>query len=216
MGFFEFFTGHQPPLIKGALEDVCVMLDTGRDMFAAASAHLLDNEILDVDLKAMDATIDQREQALRRAVLEHLNVDPKSELVLCLKLLTVAQEAERIGDLAKMMGVTAGCAHHPRMGPMASELRDFRNRVHGLFDQTRDGFIEGDPTRARDLLRRLTALKSELSAWVLRLASAQVTSNEAVLYTLGAHAMSRVGSHLGNIVRSVGSPFDRIRSGELE
>ena len=99
MGFLDFFTGNQPPLIIDALDDVKVMLDTGRDLFAASSGRLLENEILDTDLSAQEAVIRKREQSVRRAVLEHLNIDPKRELVLCVKLLTVAQEAERIGYL---------------------------------------------------------------------------------------------------------------------
>jgi hypothetical protein len=55
---------------------------------------------------------------LRRAVLEHLTIDPRRELVFRLKLISLVQEAERIGDLAKLMGKTAGLEHNPRMGPL--------------------------------------------------------------------------------------------------
>ena len=145
---------------KGALGDFCVMVDTGRDMFGAASASLLDNEILEVDLGKLKVQIDRREEALRRAVLEHLNVDPKSELVLCLKLLTVAQDAEPIGAIAMLMGKAASRARRPRMGPLSDTLRSLRNRLLPLCDQTRDCFLKGDT----ELAHRILAEQAEVHA----------------------------------------------------
>ena len=101
MGFFAFFREEQPPLIDQAFCDVQSMLQNGHEMFAAATAFLLDNEILEVDLKALDNKINHCEQSLRRAVLEHLTIDPNRELIFSLKLISIVHEAERIGDLAK-------------------------------------------------------------------------------------------------------------------
>ena len=216
MGFLDFFTGDQPSLIKGAINDVQVMLNNGRDMFAAAAAHLLDNEILEVDLNLLDREINQREQTLRRAVLEHLNIDPRRELVLCLKLISIVQEAERIGDLAKMLGRTARLAHKPRMGPHVEPLRAIRRRVLQMFDQTRDGFVEGDASVAQHLMEEQPKIKAELTQYLRLLADdADVTPNEAVVYTLCARTMSRVSSHLANIASTVTFPFDQIRRGTV-
>ncbi|MDE2826220.1 MAG: hypothetical protein OXL40_02780 [Bacteroidota bacterium] len=148
MGFLDFFTGNQPPLIIDALDDVKVMLDTGRDLFAASSGRLLENEILDTDLSAQEAVIRKREQSVRLAVLEHLNIDPKRELVLCIKLLTVAQEAERIGYLGRTMEKTATLATAPRIGAIVDEIRELRTRTLGQFNAVRDCFIEGDVNKA--------------------------------------------------------------------
>ncbi len=213
MGFLDFFTGDQPPLIKGALGDVSAMLDTGRDMFAAASAHLLENEILEVDLGAQHVTIEARERSARRAVLEHLNLDPKRELVLCIKLITVVYEAERIGEVGMMMGRAAWLAHRPRLGLMADRLREIRTVTHGFFDVARDAFLEGDQTKARVLLAQQQPVKSTLEGYIHDLAAMEITSNEAVVYTMATHALERTGAHLANIASVVTSPFDQIRSG---
>ncbi len=207
MGFLDFFTGDQPPLIKGALDEVCAMLNTGRDMFAAASAHLFDNEILDVDLTKLEAALDLREQALRQAVLEHLNIDPKRELVLCLKLFTVVQEAGRIGDLSCMIGFAAGVARKPRLGPIVDVLRNLRDGTHQLFDQARDCFVDGDPVRAQNLQVRQQEIRGGLHECVMRIAASDLEVSEAVACSLGAHAVTRVGSHLANIANCVVAPF---------
>ena len=216
MGFLDFFTGDTPPLIKEAIDNVQAMLNNGRDMFAAAAAHLLDNEILEVDLLALDRDINQREQTLRRVVLEHLTIDPKRELVLCLKLISIVQEAERIGDLAKMLGRAARLAQKPRMGPHVEPLRVIRSRILRMFDQTRDGFVEGDASVAQHLMEEQPKIKADLTQYVRLLADdADVTPNEAVVYTLSARTMSRVSSHLANIASTVTSPFDQIRRGTV-
>ena len=212
MGFLDFFTGDQPPLIKGALEDVCAMLNTGRDMFAASSAHLFDNEILEVDLIGLDAAVNQREQALRQAVLEHLTIDPKRELVLCLKLVTVVHEAERIGDLSRMIGHAAELAEKPRLGPLVDELRNLRDRTNQLFNQSRDCFMDGDPVRAQSIQVQQKEVCNELRECVTRIADSDMETNEAVVCTLGAHAVSRVGSHLANIANCVIAPFHRVHA----
>lgn len=213
MGFFDFLTGEQPPLIKPAIDGVQVMLNSGRDMFAAGAAHLLDNEILDVDLPALDGIINEQEQALRRAVLDHLTVDPKHELVLSLKLISIVQEAERIGDLAKTMSETARLAHKRRLGPPVEPLRQARNRILQMFDRTRHGFVEGDASVARHLMEDQRQVKADLLVYLRHLADNRgLTPNEGVVYALGARAMSRVSSHLANIACS----FAQIRRGTVE
>lgn len=193
------------------------MLSNGRDMFDAAAAHLLDNEILDVDLRALDGDINRREQSSRQAVLEHLTVDPKHELVLCLKIISIVQEAERIGDLAKMLGRTARVAHKPRLGPLVEPLRSIRSRIMRMFDQTLYGFVEGDTSVARQLMEEQPKIKEELRHYLRQLANhADITPNEAVVYALSARTMSRVSSHLANIASTVVSPFDQIRSRSIQ
>ena len=207
MGFLDFFTGDQPPLIKGALRDVGIMLDTGRDMFAAASARLLDNEILDVDLRALHSKITMREHAARRAVLEHLNLDPKRELVLCLKLITVVHEAGKIGECGSMMGRAARLALKPRFGSMVDSLREIRAHTQRLFDQARDAFLDGDQTKARALLARQLSVKSTLAGCIHELASINVSPNQAMVFTMAACALEGTGVHLANIASIVTRPF---------
>ena len=91
---------------------------------AASTACVLDNEILDIDLSALDEQINQGEMSLRRSVLEHLTIDPKRELVFSLKLLSIVHEAERIGDLTKSLEKTGRLAKKPRMGKRVKPLRD--------------------------------------------------------------------------------------------
>lgn len=212
MGFFDFFKGEQPPLVEQAFDDVKVMLESGKVMFAAATASLLDNEILDVDLMELDGEINRREQDLRRAVLEHLSVEPKRELVLSLKLISIVHEAERIGDLSKSLSRTAALAHKPRMGPLVEPLRTLRDRILEMFERAQTAFVECDEAAARRLIRYHEQTKDELTVYLKRLADTEtMTPNEGVVYAMSARMMSRVSSHLANVASTVACPFDQIR-----
>ena len=186
------------------------MLDTGRDMFAASSAHLFDNEILDADLEGMEERVIRRGQALRRAVVEHLSIDPKRELILCLKLLLAVQDGERMASLARMLDFAAGLAQRPRLGPSVDLLRSLRDETLALFERTKDCFVEGDVSGGQEILAIQQRVWSDLNGSLRRMSEADMGGSESVACTLGAHAISRVGSHLANIVQCVAAPLDRI------
>ena len=212
MGLFDLFTGHQPPLVQQAFQDVKVMLQNGHDMFAAATGCLLDNEILELDLGATDQKVNQREQDLRRVVLEHLTIDPDRELIFSLKLLSIVHEAERIGDLSKSLAKTAALADRPRMGPCCARLRDIRDQILDMFGDVRKGFVEADEAAALRIMESHEVLKAKVSTYLEELAhNDDLSPNEAVVYALSAQLISRVSSHLANIASTVASPFDQIR-----
>ncbi len=212
MGFFDFFRGEQPPLVDQAFEDIQIMLENGQQMFAAATGYLLDNEVLEVDLHALDQPINRKEQALRRALLEHLTLNPRQELIFSLKLISIVHEAERIGDIAKSLEKTAALARKPRMGPVAEQQRALRDRLLTMFDRAREGFVEGDLSAARELMAAHEQMKDDVTEHLRALADRDdLTANEAMVYALSARLLSRVSSHLSNIASTVVSPFDQMR-----
>jgi phosphate uptake regulator len=213
MGFLDLFREEQPPLVGRAFDDICTMLKVGSEMFAAATAYLLDNEILDVDLSKLDDKINDREHDLRRVVLEHLTIDPNRELVFSLKMLSIVHEAERIGDIAKSLAKVGHLAKKPRMGAIVEPLRQVRDQVQQMFEQTQRGFIQSNEEVARDLMRTHETMKETVTQLINETADrGDLSPNEAVVYVLAARLMSRVSSHLANIASTVVSPFDRIRS----
>lgn len=212
MGLFDLFKGEPPPLVEQAFEDVRDMLEQGHRMFAASAAFVLDNEILDLDLSAIDEQINEREQSLRRSVLEHLAIDPKREMVFSLKLISIVHEAERIGDLAKSLEKTGRLAKKPRMGNLVQPLRGMRDRILYMFDRAREAFVESEQTAARALMLEHERMKDDVTEYLKQLADREdITANEGIVYAMSARLMSRVSSHLSNIASTVVSPFDQIQ-----
>ena len=212
MGIFDIVTGDRPPLVERAFEDISLMLTTGSRMLAAATGHLLDNEILDLDLEVLDDTINGREADLRRVLLEHLSINPRKDLVFSLKLLSIVQEAERIGDLAKSLAETASLASSPRMGKAVQELRDERDVVLKLMTRVHAALVEDDEASSRELMMEQEVIKKRLQEYIVRLAAnPNLRVDQAVVLSMAARMLSRVSSHLANIASTVASPFDQIR-----
>ena len=213
MNLFNFLTGSRPPLVEQSMTDLGVMLDTADSMFAAATNSLLDNEPLHVDLSTQDDIINEREQTIRRSVLEHILADPRAELSLSLLLVSIVQDAERLGDLAKSIAKAADLASSPRMGRHVEALREIRDRVQSAFPRVRRSFIVGDAKVGRVVMDEHTQTKIDVGDFLQRLAEADdLTSNEAVVLSISARMIGRTSSHLSNIVSAVALPFDQVRN----
>ncbi len=212
MQLFNFLTGAKPPLITQSLRGLAEMLDTASGMFAAATAVLLDNEALEVDLSILDESINARERQIRRAVAEHVSTDPRDQMALSLVLVSIVQDAERCGDLAKSLAKTADLAVHPRMGPHVEALRPIRDRVQATFPRVRAAFLTSDTEAARAVMEENDRTKALTAAYLQRLAQAEdLTPNLAVVLAVGGRMIGRTGSHLSNIISAVALPFDQIR-----
>ena len=212
MGLLNLLSGDVPSRVDEASEHVECMLADGHEMFAAATAHTLDNEILDVDLHVLDGDINRREQDLRRAVRDHLTANPRREMVLSLKLLSIVHEAERIGDLAKSIAKAGGLAERPRLGPPVEPLREMRDVILQMFDLARQGLGDEDVEAARRLMQTHEQVKDDTTAYLNTLAHrSDITANEGIVYALTARLLSRVSSHLSNIASAVAAPFEQIR-----
>ena len=109
------------------------------------------------------------------------------------------------------MEKTATLANAPRIGAIVDEIRELRTRTLDQFNAVRDCFIEGDTTKA-DLAQKEQEAISELFREVFaRLAESELSANKAVVCTVGAYSIARVGEHLASIARCVTEPLDRIR-----
>ena len=213
MNLFNFLTGSRPPLVEQSMTDLGVMLDTADSMFAAATNSLLDNEPLHVDLSTQDDIINEREQTIRRSVLEHILADPRAALSLSLLLVSIVQDAERLGDLAKSIAKAADLASSPRMGRHVEALREIRDRVQSAFPRVRRSFIVGDAKVGRVVMDEHAQTKIDVGDFLQRLAEADdLTSNEAVVLSISARMIGRTSSHLSNIVSAVALPFDQVRN----
>lgn len=214
---FDWLGSERSSAVREAVDDLRDMLRVGEEMFAAACANLLDNEILEVDMELRDDEIDSREAHLRHAALEYLSSSPGRQLPYVLKILGIVQEAERIGDLAKSLADTALIADAPRLGESVLPIRALRDRVLGAFADTRACFVEHDASRAEGVLLRHDAIKQDVQAVIASLAASDAASpNEPVVLALGARMIGRTSSHLANIASIVVLPYEHIRRSHLD
>lgn len=202
----------QPKLIQAALRDFSSMLTRSAEMMTLACRSLLDNEPLNVDLDAMDDAVDEGERMIRRTVLEHLAIDPSRDLVVSLVLVSMVQEAERIGDFARGLGELLPLAGSPREGRFRDKLKQISQEIQPLFKTCEEAFRQDDPEKANEVTHKHTELKKRLVDLTAEIARSDLSADMAVVYTSAARILRRISAHLSNIASSVTQPFDRIRS----
>ncbi len=216
MKLFNFLSDAKPPLIAQSVNDLIAMVDRAGEMFAAATGALLDNEPLAVDLAEMDEDINLREALIRRAVLEHVAVNPQQELSFSLIMVSVVQDAERCGDLAKSLAKATALSESPRMGAHVGTLSAIRDRVQAQFPLVHDAFSAADRQGAQRVMTEHEALKRDIGEYLATLASADdLTANLALVLGISARMIGRVSSHLSNIISAVALPFDQLRRAPL-
>ncbi len=206
-----FGSSGQSGLVESAFEEFSAMLQRAAEMLDLALATLLDNADLEVDLDQMDDRIDEGESKIRRMVLEHLSFSPNKDLVASLVLISMVQDAERIGDFARGLGDLPALARSPRGGPFAEELGQIADRVRPLFQTCEKAFRDDDADLARRVVDQHPQIKADLSAYIGRLAASDLDADMAIVYASTARILQRVSAHLSNIASTVVQPFDKIR-----
>ncbi len=203
-------------LLRDAFGEITAMLKQGGQMLDLALAALLENQPLEADLEEMDDRVDEGERRVRRYVLEHLSVDPRRDLVASLILVSMVQDAERIGDFARGLAELLELTERPRGGHWAEKLRALADRVRPLFELTDRAFSEDDAELARRVGSAHVELKETLQAYVREVAASDLPRDLAILYALAARILRRISAHLSNIASTVVQPYDRIRHGDEE
>ena len=203
-------------LIKAAFDDISAMLRHSARMLDLAAEALLDNAPLEVDLDHMDDRVDEGERMVRRTVLEHLSLNPEQDLVASLVLVSLVQDAERVGDFARGLGELLPLAQQPREGPFRDELKEIVAAIRPLFGMTEEAFREDDEVLAHEVVAKHREVKSRLSAYTEKVAKSDLGADMAVVYSGAARILRRVGAHLSNICSSVIQPYDRMRHGDEE
>jgi phosphate transport system protein len=218
MDFFKqlFNPGSGSPLVDEAFAEVSGMLQQSAKMLDHSLEVLIDNKPVAMDLEELDDMVDEAERRVRRTILHHLAVNPKQDLVASLILVSMVQDAERIGDFARGLVELMKMARSPRGGPFAEELRGFAARLRPLFEMTERAFRKADETEARRMIKTHRTLRDDLKEYRNRVAASDLSADMAIVYAGAAQILRRVGAHLSNICSTVVQPYDKIRHGDEE
>ena len=209
-----FGSGKSSTLVEAAFEDVSKMLRQSATMLDHSLSALLENEPLEVDLDNMDDVVDDGERMVRRTILAHLTVNPKQDLVASLILVSMVQDAERIGDFARGLVELIELAGSPREGAYCDKLRSLASRLRPMFETCEQAFREDDSQKASEVIAEHARLKKALADYTQEVAGSGLSSDMAIVYASAARMLRRISAHLSNIASSVVQPYDRIRHGD--
>jgi len=185
------------------------MLEDGRHIFDAASNALIggtDPDVIREDLFGTDSRINHTEQQIRRMIVVHGTVHGASHFPSLLVLMSVAKDAERIGDYAKNIFDLA--VERPSFSDeQRAELIDIKDKISKLLVRARHLYESEDKASARAFLSECDELEDACDAGMKRCLTA--LENTTVV-ALSFRYFKRVISHASNIVTSLVMPLDKL------
>ena len=195
--------------INQAFEDLTRMLEHGAWMFERA------NEVLHSTVPAdqvrqplydRDQAINDLERSIRRKVLRYLTVNPGHDVAICLALMSVAKDAERIGDYCKNVFEVGYFYREGFHVPKYQEPLDHMAEDMGaLFGTVIKATRDSDETAAETALTRASQIRRQCDHIIEELFRDEdsIEFHEAVAYSLLARHYKRVAAHLANIATAV-------------
>jgi len=178
-------------------------------MFRQANAVLKNEATVEEVADALyerDIQINRLERQIRRELVRHLTIYPGKDVAACLTLMSIAKDAERIGDYCKNVFEIGRFYHEPwSQSGFIVPLEEIHQRVDALFEGALDAFHGSDEKKAKALLDEVGDLKhrcSEIERALLN-ESHKYGTSEAVAISLMARHYKRVAAHLGNICTAV-------------
>jgi phosphate transport system protein len=204
---FSALSGHSA--VDRAFSDLSEMLEHGAWMFLRANEVLhgqVSAEEVGDAIYARDRSINALERSIRRKVLRHLTINPGRDVAVCLALMSIAKDAERIGDYCKSVYevgryYTEGF-HVPRY---QEPLDRYAEMTSEMFAMVASACRESDEQQARRALARTAEVRRGCDRIIEELLrdKDQIAFHEAVAYSLLARHYKRVAAHLANIATSV-------------
>ncbi len=189
------------------------MLEDGRHTFDAACNTLVggtDPDAVRDDLYATDRRINAVEQKIRRELVVHVAVSDRAEFPVCLKLMSLVKDAERIGDYAKNifdLGVRVRDFH---TDPARADLVQLKDRVSRLLAKMRNLHESQDEDQARAFCEQGEAVLRLCDERVDALVDGASDSTHPVTSALMYRYVKRVTAHAMNIVSSIFMPVDKL------
>ncbi len=178
-------------------------------MYRQANAVLKNAATVDEVADALyerDIKINRLERQIRRELVRHLTVYPGKDVAACLTLMSIAKDAERIGDYCKNVFEIGRFYKEPwGESGFIAPLEEIQRRVDALFDEALEAFHASDEKKAKALLDEVGDLKercTEIERALLH-ESHKYGTSDAVALSLMARHYKRVAAHLGNICTAV-------------
>ncbi|MCD6393833.1 MAG: hypothetical protein J7M40_10025 [Planctomycetes bacterium] len=187
------------------------MLEGTETMFKLVCDTLfnhVENPALKDQIYEIDKRVNGLQKDIRKRIVEHLTLQPTLETSLCLLLMSVVKDAERLGDYAKNLYEVTGLLDEPINRELfAKYFNHLEDEVKELFTNTKEAFMESDNARAISSWDVETTMAKKLDETIEVIAASDLTVNQAVCYTLIARHFKRIMAHLVNIATSVVLPI---------
>ena len=158
-----------------------------------------------------DRKINHLQRRIRKQLVEHLIVAPGADVPICLILMSITKDAERVGDLCKnLLEVAEDLDGRLGGGRYEERFKNIMRETEGLFQPTVEAFRKSDKRLGHKALERARELAKGCDEVIKDLMGDQLPCRQAVLFTLLARHLKRICSHLSNISSSVIMPLHKL------
>ena len=200
--------------LSQVIDDFSKMLDNAENMHTMVARALLENDQpanLKDTVYQLDKKINRLERSIRRRIVEHLTLQPTVDTSMCLCLMSVVKDAERIGDYVKNLYEVLGLLEKPiDRSVFDTYFNGMNDNLLTLFKDTKKAFVREDDAKAKATYQLESKLVKECDAILVKLAESELSTNEGVCYTLIARYFKRIAAHLVNISTSVMLPVSQL------
>jgi len=197
--------------LKYVLESFKNMLDDAQIMFDSVCRRLIDNNEepgLKNRVYSIDKQVNDLQRDIRKRVVEHLSLQPSADVPICLLLMSVVKDAERLGDYAKNLYEVSTLMKGPLNKEKYLELFDsVETEISELFKETKKAFIDSYEAKAIKAWDYKTRIAKRCDQIIEKLADSNLSVNDSVCFTLMARYFKRITAHLTNIATSVILPL---------
>ncbi|MFH1264681.1 MAG: PhoU domain-containing protein [Planctomycetota bacterium] len=193
--------------------DFLRMLDGGRHMFDTAAEAFLtgaDVETIRKDLFKTDKQINRAERQIRREIVVHTAVHGAGEVSACLVLMSIAKDAERVGDYGKNLFDLAEIAPGAPEGEHRDRLVGLKDRVSRVMAGCREVFESSEAKAARELIVEAKRIEDACDDSVRSLVQAAAPDPMAPAYVLAYRYFKRITAHMRNVASSIVQPVHKI------
>ncbi len=196
-------------VLDRAFSEFAEMLNHAEWMFIRANEVLTNkadaDEVRD-SIYRRDQSINDLTKAIRRKIVRHLTINPGSDIAASLALMSVAKDAERIGDYCKNVFEVGRFYNEEFQIPKYHDpLVTIETDVEKLFTAVRECWRTSDGDAAKASITAADGIKArcEEIVEILLTDRAEIETHEAVGYSLLARHYKRVTAHLANICTAV-------------
>ena len=196
-------------VLDQAFSEFSEMLDHSQWMFIRANEVICRKVPADEvkeSLMQRDKSVNNLLRSIRRKIVRHLTINPGGDVAACLALMSVAKDAERLGDYCKNVFEVGSFYTEDFNVPKYNDpLETIREEVEKLFNRTRRAFSESDEAVAKEAIKMADSIGDNCDEVIEQLLSdtASIETHEAVAYSLLARHYKRSSSHLANICTAV-------------
>jgi phosphate transport system protein len=199
--------------LSKVLSEFQQMLVDSQNIFNSVFKFLVENEEtpgLEDKVFGLDKKVNQLERDIRTRIITHLSLRPEVDTSMSLLLMSVIKDAERLGDYGKnLFGVSQILAKPIEKAKYHSYFGDIDKDIINLFEDTKNAFMDNDEGKAAKTWKYEDKIVKFCDNVIDKLAkSDDLSTNEAVSYTLIARYYKRIAAHLANIATSVILPLN--------